>query len=101
MEFFIRDNLVEFTESNNILTKHQHEFMQHRSSLTNLLDALEAWIEALDKGLGVGILFLNYRKVSDSVANKKPIDKLHTWNTVQYAEVDRTVLNSQNNESWS
>ena len=49
MESLIRDSLVEFTESNNILTKHQHGFMQHHSCLTNLLEALKAWAEALDR----------------------------------------------------
>ena len=55
MESLIRDNLLEFTENHNILTKHQHGFMQHRSCLTNLLEALEAWTEALDEGLGVDV----------------------------------------------
>ena len=76
MESLIRHNLVEFTESNNILTKHQHGFMQCRSCLTNLLEALEAWMEALDEGLGVEVLFLDYRKAFDSVAHRKLIDKL-------------------------
>ena len=70
MESLIRHNLVEFTESNNILTKHQHGFMQCRSCLTNLLEALEAWMEALDEGLGVEVLFLDYRKAFDSVAHR-------------------------------
>jgi len=79
MECLIIDNLVEFTESNNILTKHQHGFMQHRSCLTNLLEALEAWTEALDEGLGVDVLFLDCRKAFDSVAYKKLIDELQTF----------------------
>jgi len=58
MESLIRDNLLEFTESNNILTKYPHGFMQHCSCLTNLIEALEVWTEALDNGLGVDVLFL-------------------------------------------
>jgi len=84
MESLIRDNLLEFTESNNILTKHQHGFIQHRSCLTNLLEALEAWTEALDEGLGVDVLFLDYRKAFDSVAHKKLIDKLQILGIQEY-----------------
>jgi len=78
MESLIRDSLVKFTESNNILPKHQHGFTQHCSCVTNLLEALEAWTEALDKRLGVDVLFLDYRKAFNSVAHKKLIDKLQT-----------------------
>ena len=53
--------------------------MQHRSSLTNLLETLEAWTEALDNGLGVDVLFLDYRKAFDSVAHKKLIEKLQLF----------------------
>jgi len=54
--------------------------MQHRSCLTNLLEALKAWTEALGEGLGVDVLFLDYRKAFDSVAlaHKKLIGKLQT-----------------------
>ena len=40
--------------------------MQHRSCLTNLLEALEAW----------GVDVLDYIKAFDSVAHRKLIDKL-------------------------
>ena len=81
MESLIRDNLLDYTESNKIITKHQHGFMQHRSCLTNLLETLEAWTEALDKRLGVdvGLLFLDCRKAFDSVAHKKLIEKLQLF----------------------
>jgi len=78
MESLIRDNLLEFIECNDILTKHQHGFMQHRSCLTNLLETMEAWTEALDNGLGVDVLFLDYRKAFDSVSHKRLIEKLGT-----------------------
>jgi len=44
--------------------------------LTNLLEAMEAWTEALDEGLRVEVLFLDYRRAFDSVAHRKLIDKL-------------------------
>jgi len=76
-ESLIRDNLLQFIECNDILTKHQHGFMQHRSC-PNLLETMEAWTEALDNGLGVDVLFLHYRKAFDSVSHKRLIEKLGT-----------------------
>jgi len=67
MELIIKDNLLKFVEENEILTKHQHGFLRQRSCLTILLEALEAWTEALDNGLGINVLFLDYRKAFDSV----------------------------------
>jgi hypothetical protein len=44
--------------------------------LTNLLETFEAWTEALDNGLGIVVLFLDYRKAFDSVSHSKLSEKL-------------------------
>ena len=36
-------------------------------------------MKALDKGLGVDVLFLDYRKAFDTVAHKKLIEKLQEY----------------------
>jgi len=76
MESIIKDNLLKFVEENEISTEHQHGFLRQRSCLTNLLEALEAWTEALDNGLGIDVLWLDYRKAFDSVSHCKLIEKL-------------------------
>ena len=50
MESMIKDKLVGYIDRNDIISKHQHGFMQQRSCLTNLLEALESWTDALDNG---------------------------------------------------
>jgi len=72
----IKDKLTDYIDKNDLLTKHQHGFMQQRSCLTNLLEALECWTEALDSGYGVDVLFLDYRKAFDSVPHMKLLEKL-------------------------
>lgn len=76
LESLIKDKMVDLMKKNNIQTKHQHGFLQLRSCLTNLLEALEAWTEALDNGPGVDVLFLDYIKVFDSVPHQRLIEKL-------------------------
>jgi len=78
MESIIKDNLLKFVEENKIVTEHQHGFLRQKSCLTNLLEALEAWTEALDNGLGIDVLFLDYRKAFDSVSHCKLIEKLRS-----------------------
>jgi hypothetical protein len=76
MESLIKDKLSEFINVKKILTRHQHGFMQQRSCLTNLLEAMEKWTEAVDNGYGIDVLFLDYRKAFDSVSHRKLIEKL-------------------------
>ena len=47
MESLIRDKVTEYVNKSSILTKHPHGFVQQRSCLTNLLETLEAWTEAM------------------------------------------------------
>jgi len=40
--------------------------MSGKSCLSNLLESLECWIQALDDGYGLDIIYLDYRKAFDS-----------------------------------
>jgi len=50
--------------------------MAARSCLTNLLESLESWTQALDEGFGVDVLYFDYRKAFDSVPHKRLLGKL-------------------------
>ena len=47
-----------------------------RSYLTNLLEAFEAWTRLLDKGHGIDIIFMDYRKAFDTVPHSRLLVKL-------------------------
>ena len=53
--------------------------MKGRSCLTNLLESLEKWTQALDESFGVDVLYLDYRKAFDSVPHKRLLEKLKTY----------------------
>ena len=78
MESIIKDSITTFLEQNQITSHSQHGFTKGRSCLTNLLESLEQWTQALDNGYGVDILYLDYRKAFDSVPHQWLIHKLST-----------------------
>jgi len=45
----------------------EHGFCQGRSCLTNLLETFEAWTLALERGYGIDVTYLDYRKAFDTV----------------------------------
>ena len=76
MEKIIKEKLVKFWETNDIFCKEQHGFRRGRSCLTNLLETLENWTEALDQGYGLDVVYLDYRKAFDSVLHRRLLEKL-------------------------
>ena len=79
MESLIKDSLKEFLEIKGTISGYQHGFMQGRSCLTNLLESLECWTQALDNGYGIDVLYLDYRKAFDSVPHKRLLEKLKIY----------------------
>jgi len=79
MESLIKDKLKEFLEIKGTISGYQHGFMQGRSCLTNLLESLESWIQALDNGYGIDVLYLNYRKALESVPQKRLLENLKIY----------------------
>jgi len=76
METIIKEYTVEYLNKKNWLSVSQHGFVKGRSCLTNLLEAFEAWTRLLDKGHGINIIFLDYRKASDTVPPSRLLVKL-------------------------
>jgi len=79
MESIIKDKLMRFLESNDLLCKEQHGFHSGRSCLTNLLETFENWTKALDEGYGLNVVYLDYRKAFDSVPHRQLIEKLNSF----------------------
>jgi len=79
LERIIRSSLVEHIEVNNLFSKHQHGFTKNRSCLTNLLETIEEWTEAIENGYGLDILFLDYQKAFDTVPHHRLMEKLRWY----------------------
>jgi len=46
----------------NLFTDCQHGFIKGRSCSTNLLNVLDAWTEAIDKGIPIDAVYLDFAK---------------------------------------
>jgi len=50
--------------------------MKRRSTLANLLVTLECWTSILEKGSGLDVIYLDYKKGFDTVPYQKLLQKL-------------------------
>ncbi|CAI2738983.1 unnamed protein product, partial [Dicrocoelium dendriticum] len=62
MESIVADALMQYLESHNLIAPEQHGFRQKHSCNTNLLIARNSWTEAVDDGVGVDVIYLDFPK---------------------------------------
>ena len=78
-ETLIRDALVQHATENNIINYQQHGFMKKRSTLTNLLEYLEALTKARNLNIPVDVNYLDCKKAFDTVPHHRLIAKLEAY----------------------
>ena len=78
MESIIRDAMIKFLISNNLICSSQHGFLPGRSTLTNLLEYLETLTRLVDEGHAVDVLYLDFRKAFDVVPKERLIAKMNS-----------------------
>ena len=76
MESIIKDHMISTLEKTGRMTRYQHGFTKGRSCLTNLLETFEAWTRLLDAGIGIDVIYLDYRKAFDTVPQRRLLIKL-------------------------
>nr|VZI44858.1 unnamed protein product [Spirometra erinaceieuropaei] len=67
---------MQFLEQNHLLSDSQYGFRKSRSCLTNLLYCLEHWTRAVDRGDMVHVIYIDFKKTSDSVSHQRLLYKL-------------------------
>ena len=87
MEKIIRDRLLKHMMSNGILSDRQHGFVPGRSCVTQLLEVLDLWTEALENGISIDAIYLDFAKAFDTVPHERMMAKLRGYG------VDGAVLN--------
>ena len=76
MEGIIKDEIMKFLITNNLIIPQQHGFVNNKSCITNLLETLDLITKGLADGLDVDVLFMDFAKAFDSVANLRLLVKL-------------------------
>ena len=80
LESLIRDTIVDHTNINKLYTECQHGFKKHRSCVTQLLEVMEDFSLMLDNREIIDLVYLDYKKAFDSVANvHKLAQKKKSW----------------------
>ncbi|MES9905329.1 MAG: reverse transcriptase domain-containing protein [Sedimenticola sp.] len=76
MERAIRDEIVQHMEENNLFSVHQHGFRKGHSCVTQLIEVLDQWTEAIDQSDSIDVIFLDFKKAFDTVPHKRLLLKL-------------------------
>ena len=58
---------------------HQHGFTINKSTITNLVEALNVWTEALSHGLPVDVIYLDFEKAFDKVPHERLLLQLNRY----------------------
>ena len=76
LERMIKKQLIQHVELHNIITPHQHGFVQMKSCETNLLEAFDDWTRIMDEGQNLDIIYLDFKKAFDTVPHSRLLTKL-------------------------
>ena len=79
MESIIRDKIMHHLDTNDLLSPHQHGFRPSRSCTTQLLEVLDAWTQAVDRGEATDVIYLDFQKAFDSVPHARLLEKLKSY----------------------
>lgn len=71
LERIIRDKLVTFLETNNLLNINQHGFRSGRSCVTQLIEIMEIWTDLMDKNIPFDTIYLDFSKAFDKVPHTR------------------------------
>ena len=75
----MREEIVNHLSVNKLLSDSQFGFRKNRSTILQLLTVVNEWTEALDDGIQIDTVYLDFRKAFDSVPHKRLIKKLEGY----------------------
>ena len=75
-ERVMRKYLVQWLETHNLLSKHQHGFRKSKSCVTQLLAHIDSILNMLSDGANADVIYLDFAKAFDKVSHKILFKKL-------------------------
>ena len=67
--------------SNKLFTNRQFGFLKGRSTVTQLLQILDDWTEALESGGRIDVIYTDFEKAFDKVPHRRLLSKLYKIHT--------------------
>ena len=80
MESLIREEIICDTKKNKSFSNKQFGFISGRSTVLQLIKVLHSWTEAIDGGMAVDVVYLDFMKVFDRVPHKRLLEKVTSYN---------------------
>ncbi|XP_025833181.1 uncharacterized protein LOC112905276 [Agrilus planipennis] len=77
LERLLAKEILEFALQKGIIPPQQHGFVPGRSISSNMLLCLDDWAKAVDSGIPVDIVYLDFSKAFDKVPQRRLLQKLH------------------------
>ena len=87
LEKLIRNQIVEYMQSENLLSDLQFGFIKGRSTSLQLLNIMNDWTCAIENSNSSDCIYLDYQKAFDTVPHKRLISKLYAYN------IDEKIIN--------
>ena len=88
MERIIVAEMTDYLLHNNMITRHQHGFLNRRSTATNILECLSDWTLAIDNNQTRTVVYIDFARAFDTVSRPKLMTKLQgygiTGNLLQF-----------------
>ena len=79
LEKIIANDLIHFLHEHNLINKHQHGFLKHHSTATNLLDTLNDWSVSITNRRYTATAYIDFQRAFDSVSHNKLLHKLKSY----------------------
>ena len=79
LESIIRDKVMEHFTINKLFTNRQFGFLKGRSTVTQLLQILDDWTEALESGGRIDVIYTDFEKAFDKVPHRRLLSKLKSY----------------------
>ena len=79
IEKIIRDHISEHMVTNGFYSNKQYGFIKKRSAPLQLLEAMDKWTEALDKGSSVDCIYADFQKAFDKVPHRRLMVKIRAY----------------------
>ena len=76
LEKFVRRAILQHLIKERVLSDAQHGFVPQKSCITNLLDTIDEWTDAIANNVAVDAIYTDFAKAFDTVPHKRLLMKL-------------------------
>lgn len=79
LEIVVKKQLEFYSDSNNIVTKHQSGFKKQHSCETAIQSVVDDWKVLVSEGNLVGVIFMDLKRAFETIDRDRLLDKLYQY----------------------